>query len=222
MTCLLAICDLRDRYDCKDRALFDSRCTGRRGCKTTSFKVEAVLDGARAARGGDGTVPQFDHAPHDEGAPRPASGIARDRSLRPSAFRASLDADRRGDPSAPRARAPSLTHRWLTACACLTPWQASISRVRPRAATATLRAAGRRTPLFAAMRRWPSRRVDARRAVLAARLASRGAPWRYRCVCVDTRTLVRGCGSSAAARVHAAPACVEVCCRSSHLEAMSK
>ena len=187
-------------------------CTGRRGCKTTSFKVEAVLDGARAARGGDGTVPQFDHAPHDEGAPRPTQRIARDPSLRSSATLASPDPPREGDPSAPRARAPSLTRWWLTAYACSTPWQASISRAPPRAVTATPRPASRRRPLCVAVRGWPSRRVDARRAVLAARLASRGAPWRYRCVGVEMRTLVLGCGSSAAARVDAYSACVEVCC----------
>ena len=121
------------------------------GLKTTSLKEEAVLGGALVARGEDGAIPQFDYAPHDEGAPRPARRTARDRSLRSSATRASPDPPRGGDPSAPRARAPSLIRWWLTAYACLTPWQASISRARPRAATMALWAAGRRMALFVAM-----------------------------------------------------------------------
>ena len=47
--------------------------------------------------------------------------------------------------------------------------------------------------LFVAMLRWPSRRVVACRGVLAAPLAARAAPWRYRRVRVELRTLV--CGS---------------------------
>ena len=163
------------------------------GCKTTSLKEEAALDGARVARRGDGAVPQFDYAPRDAGAPRPARRIARDPSLGSSSTPASPDPPRAGDPSAPRARAPSLIRWCLTAYACLTPWQASISRARPRAATMALWAAGRRMALFVAMLRWPSRRVVARRGVLAAPLAARAAPWRYRRVRVDLHTLV--CGS---------------------------
>ena len=47
--------------------------------------------------------------------------------------------------------------------------------------------------LLVAMSRWRSRRVVARRGVLAAPSAARGAPWLYRCVRVELRTLV--CGS---------------------------
>ena len=153
--------------------------------KTTTFKEEAPVDDELEARGVDRPAPQFGYAPHDEGAPRPARRVARDRSLRSSATRASPDPPRGGDPSAPRARARSLTHWWLTAYACSTPWQASISRTRPRAATMALWAAGRRMALFVAMLRWPSGRVDARRGVLVAPSAARGAPWRYRCVRVQ-------------------------------------
>ena len=124
------------------------------GCKTTSLKEEAALDGARVARRGDGAVPQFDYAPRDAGAPRPARRIARDPSLGSSSTPASPDPPRAGDPSAPRARAPSLIRWWLTAYACLTPWQASISRARPCAATMALWAAGRRMALFVAMLLW--------------------------------------------------------------------
>ena len=168
-----------------------------------------MLGGALVARGGDGAIPQFDYAPHDEGAPRPARRVARDRSLRSSATRASPDPPRGGDPSAPRARARSLTHWWLTAYACSTPWQASISRTRPRAATMALWAAGRRMALFVAMLRWPSGQVDARRGVLVAPSAARGAPWRYRCVRVDMRT--HTCGSSRVLACPAFPLCVDVC-----------
>ena len=168
-----------------------------------------MLGGALVARGGDGATPQFDYAPHDEGAPRPARRVVRDRSLRSSANRASPDLPRGSDPSTPRARARSLTHWWLTAYACSTPWQASISRTRPRAATMALWAAGRRMALFVAMLRWPSRRVDARRGVLVAPSAARGAPWRYRCVRVDVR--LHTCGSSRVLACPAVPLCVDVC-----------
>ena len=122
--CLLAKFEPQDVCDCSVRADVRSLFVRSSGLKTTSFKEEAVLDGARSARGGDEATPQFDHAPHDEGAPRPARRTARDRSLRSSATPASPDPPRGGDPSAPRARAPSLTHKRLTAYAWSTFWQA--------------------------------------------------------------------------------------------------
>ena len=94
---------------------------------------EPVLDGARSPRGEEGAQHQFDGARPDAGAPRLARLTARARERRTSARRASPGLPQSGDPSALRARAPSLTHQPPTAYACFTPLQASTSQACPRA-----------------------------------------------------------------------------------------
>ena len=155
-------------------------CTGCRDGKTTSFKVLPVLNGARSKRGGEGDPAQFDGAPSDDGALRPARRTSRARSLRLSAFCASPGPPQMGDPSAPHARAPSLILLPLTACACSTPLQASTSRDWPRAASAARWAAGRRQAAFAVCARRLSRRAAARRALCASPWVLRGELGRYR------------------------------------------
>ena len=131
--------------------------------KKTPPEEEPVLDGARSSRGEEGAQHQFDGARPDAGAPRLARLTARARERRTSARRASPGLPQSGDPSALRARAPSLTHQPPTARACLTPLQASTSRAWPRAASAARWAAGRRqagcmpAPAAAAVVRRPPR-----------------------------------------------------------------
>ena len=124
----------------------------------TPPEEEPVLDGARSSRGEEGAQHQFDGARPDAGAPRLARLTARARERRTSARRASPGLPQSGDPSALRARAPSLTHQPLTAYACLTPLQASTSQAWPRAASAARWAAGRRHAAFSRVcaRRPPS------------------------------------------------------------------
>ena len=128
------------------------------GMKKTPPEEEPVLDGARSARGAEGAQHQFDGARPDAGAPRLARLTARARERRTSARRASPGLPQSGDPSALRARAPSLNHQPPTACACLTPLQASTSQAWPRAASAARWAAGRRHAAFSRVcaRRPPS------------------------------------------------------------------
>jgi hypothetical protein len=182
-----------------NRAQFASRCAGCRGMKMTPPEEEPVLDGARSSRGEEGAQHQFDGARPDAGAPRLARLTARARERRTSARRASPGLPQSGDPSALRARAPSLTHQPPTACACLTPLQASTSQAWPRAASAARWAAGRRQAAFSGVCRRLSRRAGARRALCASPGASRGALSRYRHELVETRVVM--CGSAGGASV---------------------
>ena len=160
--------------------------------KKTPPEVVPVLDDARSSRGADGDQPQFNLARNDAGAPRPARRTERARERRTSARRASPGLPQSGDPSALRARAPSLTHQPPTACACLTPLQASTSQAWPRAASAARWAAGRRHAAFSRVCRRLSRRAGARRALCASPGASRGALSRSRHVRVETRVMMCG------------------------------
>ena len=119
----------------------DSVCTGRRECTRTFFKVVLSVDSALSFRGGEDDQGQIRHARHDAGKPGPARCTARDRQLRSSAPYTSPHPPRFVDPSASHARAPFLILQPPTVCACSTLSQAQISRARPRAASAALRAA---------------------------------------------------------------------------------
>ena len=66
-----------------------SHDVGRRGAERHLFKVVLVLGGAGRHHRGDEGLNQFEGEGHDDGAPRPPHGTAREHDLRPSAHHAS-------------------------------------------------------------------------------------------------------------------------------------
>ena len=99
------------------------------------------------------------------------------------------------DPSASHARPPSLMLQPPTACAWSTLSQAQISRARPRAASAALRAATRQWTDFDAMAHVHQRGVVPPREVCGSIWSWHSAFWLYPCVGVKIHSIRCGRGS---------------------------